>query len=253
IIPGLDFSEQVFQFYVLNSKARPLKPTQLRRIVSTSLTNEEINILYQRFKEAGVEADQARWTYELDTSPTSPFRTRVDFGFGIKGAVIKENVADQLIRSFMLMPRNKYGALIDPLGSSWSDPQQRLERFFAFWNAVKTQYPVAWREAEERADRGQLAQLFMKVSLLTLQRFLLDRFVTALPFRRGSEPPLANETEIAQMVSSVLENLPQNFFRKEWKIKQIDTSEGRKLLYDAMAKVWNNQGRNIGNTRLFRP
>jgi hypothetical protein len=92
----------------------------------------------------------------------------------------------------------------------------------------------------------------MKVSLLTLQKFLLDRFVTALPFRRGQPPPLASESAIAQMVASVLENLPQEFFRKEWKAKQIDTTEGRRMLYEAMEKVWNNQGRNMGNTRPFR-
>src|SRR5262249_3100042 len=28
LLPGLAYSEQVFQFYVLNSKARPLKPTE---------------------------------------------------------------------------------------------------------------------------------------------------------------------------------------------------------------------------------
>jgi len=81
MIPGLAHAEQVFQFYVLNSKAKPLSPTELRRIVSTSLTNEEIEELYKRFKQAGVSADESRWTLEIDTRPDSPFRKRIDFGF----------------------------------------------------------------------------------------------------------------------------------------------------------------------------
>ena len=60
LIPGLPFSEQVFQFYVLNSKARPLRPTELRRIVSTSLTNGEIEDLYDRFRAAGIQAERSR-------------------------------------------------------------------------------------------------------------------------------------------------------------------------------------------------
>jgi hypothetical protein len=253
LVPGLAFAEQVFQFYVLNSKARPLKPTELRRIVSTSLTNEEIDDLYQRFKTAGIDADEARWTLELNTHPVSPFKSLIDFGFGEHGTVIPENVADQVVRSFMKMPKTRYRQLITPLGERWDDPELRLEIFFWFWNAVKHEYSDAWDEAMEMARSGEKAQLFMKVALLTLQQFLLDRFVTALPFRSASDdPPLMSESEVQGMVKSVLTNLPQQFFTREWKMKQIDTTEGRKSLYAAMEAVWNRQGTVDGRMPLFR-
>jgi hypothetical protein len=54
------------------------------------------------------------------------------------------------------------------------------------------------------------------------------------------------------MVFSTLENLPSKFFTQPWKAKQIDTSEGRKMLYEEMSKAWENAGRNIGNQKLFR-
>jgi hypothetical protein len=54
------------------------------------------------------------------------------------------------------------------------------------------------------------------------------------------------------MVRSTLKNLPPTFFSKEWKQKQMDTSEGRELLYEEMGKVWENAGRNMGNMRLFK-
>jgi hypothetical protein len=253
LLPGLGFAEQVFEFYVLNSKARPLKPTELRRIVSTSLTNQEIGALYQRFRAAGIEAEEARWTLELNTRPESPFRGRIDFGYGEPGAVIPENVADQVVRGFMKMPRRRYKQLINPLGEQWSDPKARLEIFFWFWNAIKAEYAEAWAEAEAEADKGEKPQLFMKVALLTLQTFVLDRFVTALPYRSASDdPPLKTEEEVAKMVESTLTNLPQEFFKKSWRMKQIDTSEGRKALYEIMEKVWNNQGTIHGNLALFR-
>jgi len=253
ILPGLAFSEQVFQFYVLNSKARPLKPTELRRIVSTSLTNGEIADLYQRFKAAGIEAEEARWTLELNTHPLSPFRGRIDFGYGEAGAVIPENVADQVVRAFMKMPKARYKQLINPLGEVWDDGEKRLRIFFWFWNAIREVYAGAWSAAEEKANAGQKAQLFMKVSLLSLQQFLLDRFVTALPYRSSNDdPPLKTEQEVRSMVKSTLENLTEEFFEREWRMKQIDTSEGRKALYAAMEAVWNNQGKLHGNMALFR-
>jgi hypothetical protein len=253
LLPGLPFAEQVFQFYVLNSKARPLRPTELRRIVSTSLTNAEIEDLYHRFKAAGIEAEEARWTLLLNTHPSSPFQGRIDFGFGEAGAIIPENVADQVVRGFMKMPRSRYRQLIDPLGEQWDDPESRLEMFFWFWNAIKRVYADTWADAEAKADQGEKAQLFFKVSLLTLQQFVLDRFVTALPYRsRTDDPPLKTEQQVTSMVESTLTNLPAEFFEREWKMKQIDTSEGRRQLYAYMETVWNNQGKLHGNMALFR-
>ena len=253
LLPGLAFSEQVFQFYVLNSKARPLRPTELRRIVSTSLTNAEIEDLYERFRTAGVEAEEARWTLQMNTHPESPFRTRIDFGYGESGAIIPENVADQVVRGFMKMPKSRYKQLIAPLGEQWQNSDRRLEIFFWFWNAIKEIYADAWSAAETKADDGEKAQLFMKVALLTLQQFVLDRFVTALPYRGADDlPPLKTRDEVSSMVKSTLTNLPAEFFTREWRVKQIDTSDGRKQLYASMETVWNNQGKVHGNMALFR-
>ena len=252
ILPGLAFAEQVFQFYVLNSKATALKPTELRRIVSTSLTNEEIEGLYERFRAAGIEASEARWTLTMNQSPASPFRGLIDFGFGTKGAVVPENVADQVVRGFMKMPQAKYKQLTAPLGEQWTNPDKRLEVFFWFWGAVKGYYKDLWEEAEQRAAEGVKHQLFMKAALLTLQSFLLKRFVTALPYRgQGEPPPLSSKDEVARMVASTLTNLPAEFFEKEWKMKQIDTAEGRKALEGFMDAVWDGQGKVHGNLGLY--
>lgn len=253
IMQGLPHQEQVFQFYVLNSKAKPLRPTELRRIISTSLTNAEIKDLYTRFHLTGIDADEARWTYEMHTSPKSVFKGLIDFGLGGSGEVIPENVADQLVRSFMKMPRKRYTSLMDPVAKRWDNIDERLDIFFDLWRAVSDEYSDAWEDAVKAATGGVQNQIFRKVALLTLQRFLLDRFVTALPYRgKTALPPFKNEEATKEMVISTLENLPAKFFIQEWKQKQMDTSEGRKVLYEEMGKTWDNAGRNIGNQRLFR-
>jgi hypothetical protein len=253
VLHGLPHEEQVFQFYVLNSKAKPLRPTELRRITSTSLTNSEIDALYQRFRTAGVDANEARWTYEMNTSPDSVFRDLLDFGFGTASAVIPENVADQLVRAFMKMPRSRYSALMDPVAGRWNDANERLRIFFDFWRAIREVYSAVWEEAVNASKKGEQRQIFTKVALLTLQRFILDRFVTALPYRsRSAPPPFATAEATKEMVQSTLANLPAEFFSREWKVKQMDTSAGRELLYAAMGQVWDNAGRNIGYMKLFR-
>jgi hypothetical protein len=65
----------------------------------------------------------------MNTSPHSVFRGLINFGFKKIGAVIPENVADQLVRSFMKMPRQRYASLMDPVTERWDDAEDRLRIF----------------------------------------------------------------------------------------------------------------------------
>ncbi len=70
LLPGLDFAEQVFQFYVLNNKGRPLKATELRRIVSTLLTSAPWTVVRSEISGRGRSAPDASATPH-DASLTS--------------------------------------------------------------------------------------------------------------------------------------------------------------------------------------
>ena len=228
LVLGLEHAKQVFQFYVLNSTAKPLKPTELRRIVATSLTGDEIDDLYLRFRQAGVNPEEAQWTYQMNTSPKSPFAGLINFGLGKAGEIIGENVADQLVKGFMKLQRRKYKSLIDPVRPEWDDAEYRLSLFFALWTAISGEYEQTWSEAKEKAAVGESSQMFMKVALMTLQAFVLDHIVTGLPFRGDDAAPPFSDEELTTAVRSVLRNLPQEFFSRKWYETQLDTSEGKK-------------------------
>ncbi len=242
LIPGLPTSEQVFQFYVLNSTAKPLKKTELRRIVSTSLSSGEIDEMWARFHSSGLDPEEAQWTFQLHTLPESPFHDLIDFGFSNPGVVIKENVADQLVRGFVKMSRAKYGQLISPPEVNWDDSEHRMELFLTFWTAISEEYEGAWESAIEDAKEGKQAQIFMKVALLSLQTFLLNELVGGLTFRTPDEPAVFQKEELDKMVRLALRKLPADFFLQEWKAKQMDTSAGRQDLVDAMRKVAHDAG-----------
>src|SRR5262249_54825369 len=152
------------------------------------------------------------------------------------------------------MPRSRYSALIDPVVGRWNPPNdERLQIFFDFWRAISEAYATVWEDAVNASKNGEQKQIFMKVALLTLQRFILDRFVTALPYRsQSASPPFASAAATREMVQSTLANLPAEFFSREWKVKQMDTSAGRELLYATMGQVWDSAGRNMGFIKLFR-
>lgn len=248
LIPGLDVAEQVFHFYVLNNKAKPLSPTELRRTIATSLTNGEIDRLWKRFEDAGVDPEATRWTHKMNNDPDSPFRGLIDFGLG-GGGFVRENVAYQLVSKFVNMPR-KYRVLYKDVPAWQNKSDERLKYFFDFWSAVKARYPDVW-------DTGVAAggnQLFLKAAMLVLQEFTLDFLVQVMTVRQmeGKPSPLVDAQDLHDVVLAGLKFLPAEFYTTEWQEKQLDTSERRAFLRDQMQKAVNNQGKFLGNLQLFK-
>ncbi len=253
LLPGLDYSEQVFHFYVLNNKAKPLTKTELRSIISTSLSGKEIGELYDRFKQVGVTAEETAWTYKMHTDKASPFRDLINFGLAAgKASPIGENVAYQVVSKFMKLGR-KYRLLYEGIQDWGVDIQQggdyRLELFFGLWRAVKAQYPGAWQSA---ATSG--GQILQKVNLIVLQEFLLDKLVAEMPKKKakGEPSPFSDQSILEEEVKFQLVFLSEEFFTKEWKMKGLDTATGHKAFRESIDEAVNAQSQNLGNRKLFK-
>jgi DGQHR domain-containing protein len=252
ILPGMDPSEQVFHFYVINNKAKPIKPTELRAVVSTSLSNKEIDNLYDRFKLSGVITAEAQWTHFINTDSKSPFNGLINFGLEEDKGIILENVMYQVVKKF-IKPNNKYNANLN-LVKDWKNDSgsydYRLNLFFVFWNVIKKTYPEAW----DNAIKGINKQLLMKVSMLTVQEVLFDKLDSLIPFldSRNLDLPFSNEAVLEEHMQFTLVVLPEAFFIKEWTEKSLDTPSGRALLKEQIEKAMNNKGKSLGNMVLFK-
>jgi hypothetical protein len=254
MLPGLSFSEQVFHFYVLNNKAKPLNKTELRSIIATSLGKEEIKNLYDRFKQVGVTAEETAWTYKMNTDPESPFGGLVNFGIGgVSSSPIPENVAYQVVSKFIKINK-KYRMLFADVENWGSDLQTgadyRLRLFYSIWRGVRSKYPSAWNSAVESGG-GQILQ---KVNLIVLQEFLLDKLVAEMPKRKakGEKSPFTDPTLLEEEIGFQLAFLSEEFYTTEWRMKGLDTATGHKAFRDAIDDAVNNQSQNLGNRKLFR-
>ena len=257
LLPGLDFAEQVFHFYILNNKAKPLTATELRRTISTSLTNQEITDLWQRFEDADVDPEATRWTFKVNTEPSSPFNNLIDFGLGGTG-FLKENVVYQLITKFVNMPA-KYSLLYQGI-SSFEKPKDdgRLAYFYAFWNAIKYRYAEVWADGVANVGKnanGGNNQLFMKASMVVLQGYLLDQLVQYTSMKQqmeGGPSPFHDLDDLDKAVRGALGFLPPEFFSEEWQVKQVDTTDGHKFLRNQMEMAIQGQGQNFRKQLLFK-
>ncbi len=75
-------AEHVFQFVVVNQRATPMSPALLGTIVSTSLSQDELDPIRQRLRQAGIELESSRAIAYLSRAPESPFRGLVATGMG---------------------------------------------------------------------------------------------------------------------------------------------------------------------------
>jgi hypothetical protein len=237
---------------VLNNKAIPLNKTQLRSIISTSLSKGEIDSLYSRFKQVGVTAEEAEWTYRMNTSENSPFNGILDIGLPNTKGVIKESIAYQLVSKFLKIP-SKYKMLYQDV-SEWKNGDFwdfRLNLFFVLWSAVKGRYSSAWSDAVN----GNCRQILQKVCLLKLQEYILDQLLNDMPRRIKHEEksPFCNAEDLSSSVELSLSFLTEEFFTKEWKLKGLDTGLGHNEFRRAIEDAVNNQSKNLGNQKLFRP
>ena len=257
LLPKLPSSEQVFHFYVLNNKAKPLNRTHLRRIISTALSKKEIDSLYDRLKDAGVEAKSAEWTHRMNNDKDSPFERLIDMGLDGGGGVIPENVAYQVISKFMTL-KNRFPLLVENV-NQWdvNDNEFRLAAFYAFWQAIKDLYPNAWNKASKPVDKDSSTvdrQIFFKVALIRLQEFVLQSLNNEMPKRNmKSEPsPFTDLAELQKEVGYHLPFLKEEFFSKEWKAKGLDTSAGHELFQRSIDTAISRQSKNLGNMTLFK-
>jgi len=253
LIPGLEISEQVFHFYVLNNKAKPLNKTELRSIISTSLSNSEIHDLYERFEQVGVIAEEASWTHKMNTENDSPFKDSINFGYPGSKAPIPENVANAVVSKFIKMGK-KYKPLYEGVNEWTVDTQDgydyRLKAFFTLWRAVKKNYPIAW-QATLDTGKGQILQ---KVNLIVLQEFILDKLVSEMPKKRAKNEasPFLNFAELEDEVKYQLFYLSEEFYTRTWVLKGLDTAPGHKEFRSAIDDAVNSQSLNLGNRKLFK-
>lgn len=248
-LPEMDVQEQVFNFYVLNKKAKPLNPTELRAVIGTSLSSQEIINLWDRLEQTGIAVDETGWTHKANTISESPFFGLVKFGFHDEvNAFIPENVLYRVIHAFM-RPNKKYDKMFLNI-KAWERDDYRMEMFFVFWSFISKKYSTAW----EQSINGINRQIHMKVSMLVLQEYLMDELLNGYKMieRYNLPKPFEDKEAMEASILDELQTLPEDFFLLEWKQKSLDTPGGKSFLRSQMEDVKRKEGKYLTSHSLFK-
>jgi hypothetical protein len=235
-----DWSEQVFQFVVINQSAEPIHSEFLSSIISSSLSPAEIGALKSRLEEAGVDLDETRIMDKVHSHPHSPFKGMIDYKVEGGSGRLKYTGMLALARRFRKVKTHKretkfrllFKAVFEQ-NCAGTTPQEKRQnwldddwfRFFSvFWNRVY------FKMCEEPgyAELWEPGKNLLKI--VTLQEFQ-NVFLEWL-HERGEM--IGGEDDFKTKVDLFLKIIRPKFFEKEWQLKSLQSATGRKFLRAAI-------------------
>ncbi|MHC2432713.1 ParB N-terminal domain-containing protein [Bradyrhizobium sp. USDA 4451] len=257
--------EHVFQFVIVNQKATPVRPALLGTIISTSLSEGELDPISERLEKAGVGLEEAKAATFFARNPNSPFAHLVSRGFDDSSSdLLPWTVLRTLINIF----RNLSGAKFFHQGSggpdyakAWahwclagseivdsdSEDVEKLRKawaegggpwrdvFMAFWTAVRDNLGETENtEAPNYWGRPRTSNLFNKPMLMTLATDFFS-------FMNDTRRTIASADDVKAAVDEWLRDVKKQYFARDWKLAGVkkDSVGTRKQ----WAKIWYNYRR----------
>jgi hypothetical protein len=259
--------EHVFQFVIVNQKATPVRPALLGTIISTSLSESELNPISDRLEKAGVGLEEAKAATFFARNPQSPFAHLVSRGFDNSSAdLLPWTVLRTLINIF----RNLNGAKFFHEGSSGPDYAKAWAHrslagseivatdsqnsddlvaawgksggpwrdvFMAFWTAVRDNLgDTENTEAPNYWGKPRTSNLFNKPMLMTLATDFFS-------FMNETRLTISNAEDVEAGVDEWLRDVKKQYFARDWKLSGVkkDSVGTRKQ----WSKIWYNYRRDL--------
>lgn len=242
-IPQASWAESVYQFVVINQKAKPIKPAFLSSIIATSLSTEEIASVYDRLRSSKIDVERAEIMDQINTDPRSPFKDMIDFEVEGSPGFLQFPGMARLARDFQNIPRSHAILLQD--GSWASVDGEWIDHFFALWTGVRQYFEGADPRLWQQPTQDNPNNLLKIVTLQELQGLMFDNWADGRMIR------LKTVLETEEKAKMFWEGFPSAFFTDEWRQKGLQTSVGRRIVRDAITETRRNIGRaHWGHRRL---
>lgn len=222
-MPRTGWSEQIYQFIVINEKAQKVESSLLTDIMGSSLTQVEQTEIRAKFSRASVDVESRVAAVIANRDVESPFRGMVVVKLqGSPPGGDQPFITDQTIR--LLIDGRTRGArgwrsddefyeyYVRPtiqdraVWDSWSAGRWR-EYWFAFWRSVADHYNAqASKEKVETPlwDRQQQSNLTKGVALRLFQRLFMEKAVQRVRAAQAASQVLLDELG-AEQANSIIE------------------------------------------------
>ncbi len=252
-----DWKEEVFQFVVINQRAKPIKTEFLSAIISSSLSGKDITQLKSRLEQAGVDLDSTQIMDLVHSHEESPFYQMIDYKVeGAEGKLPYSGMLTSAKRFRSLSthnPKIKYAAFFKQIfadfcegrtlqqkKTEWKTKIKWFECFSTFWGIVREQLASG-----DHADLWEPGTNLLKV--VTIQE-LQNMFLEWLFNQRDS---VSTRADVEAAARKFLQYLKPRFFTTKWEATSLQSDTGRDILREALEAALGDASYKY-NDRLFR-
>lgn len=231
-----DWREQVFQFIIINQKAKPIPSEFLTAIISSSLSSDDIEQLKKRLDRSGISLEETSIMNLVNFNSQSPFRGMINFRVqGSKGTMgypgmlalarrfrnLRTHDDKVKFRPFFqaVFESNCHGSNYAERRHDWLIEGVWFKFFSAFWSQVCAKYNEQWAPG---------SNLLKIVALQELQNLFLQWLFDRTEQVEGVD-------DFKEKADQFLTNIKAKFFDKDWKLTSLQSATGRKYLREALS------------------
>ena len=256
LLMSTDPAEHVFQFVVVNQRATPIGRALLGTIVSTSLSDDELQRVSERLDSAGIPLESSRAVAYLTRNPQSPFFDVVEKGYESDKDLLPWTVLVSLLKIFRDLKggrlfhekvdnadtwRRKYlevSAIVADCEKKgfataydcWKQPDGVWrEVFMFFWRKVREEFASGTVGSHHYWGSPRQSNIFNKVYLTILAA---DFFA----YLCGRQIGIDSVDQVPSLVDEWTDGVSRDYFNRDWKLEGVkkDTTGIRKQ----WAKLW---------------
>ncbi|MBN3492222.1 hypothetical protein [Vibrio neptunius] len=253
-----DPAEHVFQFVVVNQKATPINNALLGTIVSTTLSNNELERVSQRLKNADIPLEDSKAVSFATRNEDSPFKNLVQTGIqgedsgklpwtvmkslvsifkDLRGAKfysdsIKTDFADLWKRRFLIKSELITGQTIEEKLEFWAGEDGFWkEMFIKFWCKIRDEFGNTEDSAKDNYWGNTKSNLFNKVSLTIL---VSDYF----KYLTSARVKFDTLEDLDSSFDDWLDGVSRGYFDRPWHLSGIKKDT------PGIRKQWSNEWMN---------
>lgn len=262
------WSEQVFQFTVVNYTAQGIPDQFITANAALSLTAEELRSLQTRLIQAGVKVIEYELMRVINFDPLSPFHNLVNLttkkredkigyktmvGVGKAWYSGKNPAVAQIIEHIYPGINGKKGQAKAQRLQRWKESDWGLF-FIDFWSVVRDEFLGQANEAGHSLWSVGESNLMLTVVLAELQEaFLTNLAAQDETFFETTSNDQVNELrkKIKGRAEKFIKYFEADFFARAWKMKSLNTGVGRAALRDTFRSLVDTKGNfKYGNSSL---
>lgn len=268
-----DPAEQVFQFVVVNQKATPIGRALLGTIVSTTLSNSEMEPVANRLTAAGIKLEESRAITFLVRHKDSPFYNLVERGLagGETSDLLKWSVLASLVDIFRNLRGGKLFHVQVDYAALWKDkylasseiiPENRRDESYECWRDFDGPWRAVFirffakirnefghkkdRDAHNYWGRPRVSNLFNKISL-TIMTADFFRYLAAARREIGSVE------QVDGLVDDWLEDVDRNYFNRDWKLSGVKKdSTGIRSQWSQLWANYRDYPKRLPQSQMYR-